>query len=142
MREALAYPSEPDQIKDKAFRDALTDLNLKELEPGLDKRRDWREELNEDQLTRLAFVRMLIHEPSWILIDEVLDFVDAYSRALITGALGKRLKSSAVIHIGRRLPNDGTFRTFVHVINDTSVRKLPRRKGRRDNRIVASSARR
>jgi vitamin B12/bleomycin/antimicrobial peptide transport system ATP-binding/permease protein len=140
MREALAYPSERDQIKDKTFRDALTDLNLKELEPGLDKGRQWREELNEDQLTRLAFVRVLIHEPSWLLIDEVLDFVDADSRALITGVLGKRLKGSAIIHIGRQLPHDGLFRTIVHLINDTTVRKLPRRKARRDNRIVASSA--
>jgi putative ATP-binding cassette transporter len=139
LREVLAYPSEPDQIKDKTFREALTDLNLKELAPDLDKGRDWREELNEDQLTRLAFVRMLIHEPSWILIDEVLDFVDANSRALITRVLGKRLKDSAVIHIGRRLPNEDTFHTFVHLINDTAVRKLPRRKRRPDHRIAASA---
>jgi putative ATP-binding cassette transporter len=140
LREALAYPSEPDQIKDKTFREALTDLNLKDLTPALDKGRDWREELSEDQLTRLAFVRTLIHEPSWILIDEVLDFVDANSRVLITRVLGKRLKDSAVIHIGRRLPNDDTFRTFAHLINDTAVRKLPRRKRRPDHRIAASSA--
>jgi putative ATP-binding cassette transporter len=134
MREGLAYPSEPDKIKDQTFRGALTDLNLKEFEPRLDKGRDWVEELSEDQLTRLAFVRMLIHEPSWILIDEVLDFVDADSRALITGMLEKRLKDSAVIHIGRQLPNDSTFRTIVHLVNDTTVRKLPRRKTRRDDR--------
>jgi putative ATP-binding cassette transporter len=131
MREALAYPSEPDKINDKTFLGALTDLNLKEFEPRLDNDRDWVEELSEDQLTRLAFVRMLIHEPSWILIDEVLDFVDADSRALITGVLGKRLKESAVIHIGRQLPDEGTFRTIVHLINDGTVRKLPRRKSRR-----------
>jgi vitamin B12/bleomycin/antimicrobial peptide transport system ATP-binding/permease protein len=131
MRDALAYPSDPDEIKDKALRDALADLKLQELEPELDKGRDWREELNEDQLARLAFARMLIHEPSWILIDEVLDFVDAHSRALITGVLGKRLKSSAVIHIGRQLPNDATFHTLVHLVNDRAARKLPRRKGKR-----------
>jgi putative ATP-binding cassette transporter len=131
MREALAYPVGAEQIKDKTFRDALNDLDLKELAPDLDKSRDWREELNEDQLTRLAFVRTLIHQPSWILIDEVLDFVDVRSRALITGALEKRLKDSAVVHIGRQLPNDDTFRTFVHLINDRTARKLPRKKGRR-----------
>jgi putative ATP-binding cassette transporter len=131
MREALAYPLDADKIKDKTFRDALTDLNLKELAPDLDKRQDWHEELNDDQLTRLAFVRTLIHEPAWILIDEVLDFVDAHSRALITGVLGKRLKDSAIIHIGRQLPNDPTFHTFVHLVNDRTGRKLPRRKGRR-----------
>ena len=140
MREALAYPSEPGKIKDRVFREALTDLNLKELEPGLDKDRHWREELVEDQLTRLAFARLLIHEPSWILIDEVLDFVDADSRTLIAGVLRKRLKSSAVIHIGRHVPHDGPFHTIVHLINDTTVRKLPRKKLRRDVRIVASSA--
>jgi putative ATP-binding cassette transporter len=140
LREALAYPSDPKQIKDRIIRDALTDLKLKELEPGLDTGRDWREELNEDQLTRLAFVRMLIHEPSWILIDEVLDFVDARSRALITEALGKRLKGSAIIHIGRQLPNDDTFHTFVHLINDTTVQKLPRRKRMPDAGIMASLA--
>jgi vitamin B12/bleomycin/antimicrobial peptide transport system ATP-binding/permease protein len=131
LREALAYPVGAEQIKDKTFRDALNDLDLKELESDLDKGSDWREELNEDQLTRLAFVRTLIHHPSWILIDEVLDFVDARSRELITGALEKRLKDSAVIHIGRQLPHDDTFRTFVHLINDRSARKLPHRKGRR-----------
>jgi len=131
LREALAYPAGAEQIKDKTFRDALNDLDLKELESDLDKGQDWREELNEDQLTRLAFVRTLIHQPSWILIDEALDFVDARSRALITGALDKRLKDSAVIHIGRQLPHDDTFRTFVHLINDKSARKLARRKGRR-----------
>ncbi len=140
MREALAYPLDPREIKDKAFRDALTDLDLKEIAPDLDKHRDWREELNEDQLTRLAFVRVLIHEPSWILIDEVLDFVDARTRALITGVLGKRLKGSAVIHIGRQLPNDAAFHTFLHLVNDTTARKLPPRKGERDIGKVASLA--
>jgi putative ATP-binding cassette transporter len=140
MRDGLAYPLDPSKVNDKTFRDALADLNLGELEPDLDKGRDWREELNEDELTRLAFVRLLIHEPSWILIDEVLDLVDAHSRALITAALGKRLKSSAVIHIGRQLPNDDIFRTFVHLTNDRTVRKLPRRRNRPDTNIVATLA--
>ena len=140
MREALAYPSDPDKIKDKTFREALSDLDLKELAPELDKGRDWREEINDDQLTRLAFVRTLIHEPSWILIDEVLDFVDAHSRALITRVLGKRLKDSAIIHIGRQLPNDDTFHTFVHLVNDTTARKLPRRKAGSSTGTVASAA--
>ena len=138
MREALAYPLDTNQLHDKTFRDALADLDLNGLAPDLDKSRDWREELNEDQWTRLAFVRLLIHEPSWILIDEVLDFVDSHCRALITAVLKKRLKGSAIIHIGRQLPNDDTFHTFVHLIHDTTVHKLPRRKRRPDARIVAS----
>jgi putative ATP-binding cassette transporter len=128
MREALAYPSEPKQIKTDVYRKALHDLKLEELEAMLDKDRHWQEELNEDQLRRLAFARLLIHEPAWILIDEVLDLVDADFRTLVTAVLARRLKDSAIIHIGRQLPHDKTFRTVVHLVNDTTVHKLPRRR--------------
>ncbi|HEY4341532.1 MAG TPA: ABC transporter ATP-binding protein/permease [Steroidobacteraceae bacterium] len=128
LREALAYPSEPDEIKDSDYKDALQDLKLQEFEPMLDKDRHWQEELNQDQLMRLAFVRLLIHEPAWVVIDEVLDFVDADSRALVSDVLDKRMKDSTIIHIGRQFPHDKTFRAVVHLVNDHTVRKLPRRK--------------
>ncbi|HEX3995729.1 MAG TPA: ABC transporter ATP-binding protein/permease, partial [Acetobacteraceae bacterium] len=56
LREALAYPSEPADIKDEVFKDALQDLKLQEFAPNLDKDRNWQEELSADQLTRLEFV--------------------------------------------------------------------------------------
>ncbi|HEV2702382.1 MAG TPA: ABC transporter ATP-binding protein/permease [Steroidobacteraceae bacterium] len=130
MRAALAYPSEPDEIKDGVYKDALRDLKLQEFEPMLDKDRDWKEELNQDQLTRLAFVRLLIHDPPWVVIDEVLDFVDADSRILVSDVLARRMKDSTIIHIGRELPHDKTFRSVLHLVNDTTRRKLPRRKRR------------
>jgi putative ATP-binding cassette transporter len=145
MREALAYPSEPDAIKDNVYREALQDLKLKEFESILDKDPHWQDELNADQLTRLAFVRLLIHAPTWVVIDEVLDFVDADSRILITDVLAKRMKDSAIVHIGRQLPHDKAFPHVLHLINDTTVRKLPRRKrphqirsvSRQPNRVSA-----
>lgn len=130
MREALAYPSEPEDFKDNVYKEALHALNLKQLESVLDRDRHWQEELNEDQLTRLAFVRLLIHQPSWVIIDEVLDFVAADSRTLITEILAKRLKQSAIVHIGRQLAHDKAFRTVLHLVNDTTVRKLPRKRRR------------
>jgi vitamin B12/bleomycin/antimicrobial peptide transport system ATP-binding/permease protein len=140
MREALAYPSEPDQIKDETYQDALQDLKLQEFAPNLDKDHHWQDELNADQLTRLAFVRLLIHDPAWVVIDEVLDFVDADSRALVVEVLERRMKDSAIIHIGRQLPHDRTFRSVVHLVNDTTVRKLPRRKRRQHGKAVLRPA--
>jgi putative ATP-binding cassette transporter len=141
MREALAYPSEPGEIRTNVYEEALHDLKLKELEPMLDKDRHWHEELNEDQLRRLAFARLLIHEPAWILIDEVLDLLDTDSRALITEVLARRLKDSAIVHIGRQLLHDKTFRTVVHLVNDTTVRKLPRRRKQRHGKSGGSQVR-
>jgi putative ATP-binding cassette transporter len=130
LREGLAYPSEADEIKESVYKDALQDLKLQQFVPILDKDPHWQDELNADQLTRLAFVRLLIHEPAWVVIDEVLDFVDADSRTLITEVLARRMKDSTIVHIGRQLPHDKTFRNVLHLVNDTTVRKLPRRKRR------------
>jgi putative ATP-binding cassette transporter len=128
LRAALAYPSEPEEIKDNVYKEALLDLKLQEFEPILDKDPHWQDELKADQLTRLGFVRLLIHEPAWVVIDEVLDFVDADSRSLVTDVLARRMKDSTIVHIGRQLPHDKTFRSVLHLVSDTTVRKLPRRK--------------
>jgi len=140
MREALSYPSEPEAIKDTVYKDALQDLKLQDFESRLDKDPHWQDELSADQLTRMAFVRLLIHDPPWVVIDEVLDFVDADSRALICEALAKRMKDSSIIHIGRQLPHDKTFGRIVHLVNDTTVRKLPRRKRRHHVKAAAHPA--
>jgi len=140
MREALAYPTEPDEIKEDAYQDALQDLKLQQFAPILDKDRHWQDELSADQLTRLAFVRLLIHDPAWVVIDEVLDFVDADSRALIVEVLAKRMKDSTVVHIGRQLPHDKAFRSVVHLVNDTTVRKLPRRERRQHGKASLQPA--
>jgi hypothetical protein len=36
------------------------------------------------------------------------------------------LKDSTVIHIGRQMANDSTFKRVVHLIKDPTVRRLPR----------------
>jgi putative ATP-binding cassette transporter len=140
LREALAYPSEPADIKDEVFKDALQDLKLQEFAPNLDKDRNWQEELSADQLTRLEFVRLLIHDPAWVLIDEVLDFVDADTRTLVADVLTKRMDDSTIIHIGRQLPHDKIFRRVVHLMNDRSVRKLPPRKRRQPGKAAPRPA--
>jgi putative ATP-binding cassette transporter len=70
---------------------------------------------------------VLLHSPSWVLIDEVLDSLDADTRALITDVIAKELQDSTVIHIGRQVANDTTFKRIVHLIKDPTVRRLPRK---------------
>lgn len=78
----------------------------------------------------------MIQQPTWVIIDEVLDFVDADSRELISGILAKRLKDSAIVHIGRQLVHDN------FLVNDTTVRKLPgkRRRSAESSAIHVKSA--
>jgi putative ATP-binding cassette transporter len=131
LREALSYPLKVENFNEKAFGEALRRLDLEQLVPILERGRNWEQNLSEDQLTRLAFARVVLHAPPWILIDEVLDSLDADTRALINDVFAKDLKDSTVIHIGREIANDTTFKRILHLIRDPAVRRLSGKKGKR-----------
>ena len=131
LREALSYPLKVESFNEKAFGEALRRLNLEQLVPMLERGRNWEQNLSEDQLTRLAFARVVLHAPPWILIDEVLDSLDADTRALINDVFAKDLKGSTVIHIGREVANDTTFKRILHLIRDPALRRLSGKKDQR-----------
>ena len=126
LREAMCYPSKVDTFDEAPVAAALRRMKLERLVPLLDGKRGWEQQLSEEELMGLAFARVLLHKPAWVLMDEVLDNLDADTLALITDAIGKELKDSTVIHIGRQMANDATFKRIVHLIKDPTVRRLPR----------------
>jgi len=127
LREGLAYPRDVRQFKVADFKHALERVKLERLCGQLDRSDHYHRELSEEDLERLAFARVLLHAPPWILIDEVLDYADADTQALIVDLLARDLKDSAVIHIGRTRAHDKTFKQTLHLLGDPKVRRLPRK---------------
>src|ERR1700678_374526 len=80
LREVLAYPSATAAFDAAAYAKALARLKLDRLVPLLDVSRRWDHELSEDEQQTLAFARVVLHAPPWILIDEVLDGLDEVAR--------------------------------------------------------------
>jgi vitamin B12/bleomycin/antimicrobial peptide transport system ATP-binding/permease protein len=131
LREALSYPLEPGHFQGAAFEQALSSLQLQRLLPMLDQAGHWEQLLSEEESTCLVFARVLLQKPEWIVIDEVLDAVDAGTLTLIHGLLAKELKHSAVIHIGRpTAAGDRTFGQVLHLLKDPTVRQLARQRVR------------
>ena len=133
LRKALAYPRDATDFPDRAYKDALADLDMQPLAALLDKDRGWDKELSDEQLKRLPFARVLLHAPPWVLIDEALDSLDGESRQLVSKALASKLKSSAVIHIGRQTADDSTFRTILHLVRDPKIHRLQHKAARQAN---------
>ena len=127
LREAMCYPRKADTFDKADVEAALDRLNLQRLVPMLDRARSWEQQLTEEELASLAFARVLLHKPAWVLIDEVLDTLDADTLAPITQLIARDLKDSTVIHIGREMANNTTFKRVVHLIKDPTVRRLPRK---------------
>jgi putative ATP-binding cassette transporter len=128
LREVLAYPQSVASFEPRAFTDALERVGLRRLAPMLDRTAQWDPELNWDDQHSLMLARLLINEPRWVVIDEVLDAIDGETRTRALEIFSKDLKNAAIIHIGRGNAADPTFTRFLHLINDPNVRRLVRQK--------------
>jgi putative ATP-binding cassette transporter len=128
LREVLAYPRSVEDFAAHRFIDSLERMGLGRLTPMLDRTSAWDRELNWDAQQSLMLARLLIHEPRWVVIDEVLDAIDGETRTRALDILSRDLKDAAIIHIGRGKRVGPTFTRFFHLINDPESRRLVREK--------------
>ena len=126
LKEALAYPSAVAQFEGGVYSAALQRLGLERLLPLLEESRRWDHELNEDEQQAIAFARLLLHAPHWILVDEALDFIAVDTRERIRDVFARELVHSGVIYIGRADPQGGFFSRVLHLVNDPTTRRLTR----------------
>jgi putative ATP-binding cassette transporter len=128
LREVLAYPQSVENFELHAFTDALERVGLRRLAPMLDGTSQWHPELTWDDQQSLMLARLLIHEPRWVVIDEVLDAIDRETRTRALEIFAKDLKDAAIIHIGRGSAAGPTFTRVLHLIKDPKSRRLVRQK--------------
>jgi putative ATP-binding cassette transporter len=126
LKEALAYPSTVDRFKDEDYGKALDRLGLHRLVPRLSEVSRWDHELNEDEQQAIAFARLMLHVPPWVLIDEALDSIDVNTRDRVMEMFTKDLAHAGVIYIGRADPKSGFFSRVVRLANDPETRRLAR----------------
>lgn len=139
LREVIAYPSAVGDFEPRQFEDALKSVGLESLIPKLDLRKRWDKKLDDDEQQALAFARVRLHNPQWLLIDEVLDAVDGDTHERIVAMLGRDLKRTGIIHVGKAESHDHIFTRVLHLIKDPKTRCLAPRKQMPD--IVPKTAR-
>ncbi|MEO0948306.1 MAG: ATP-binding cassette domain-containing protein, partial [Cyanobacteria bacterium J06641_5] len=79
LREQLIYPSSQSDLDDTEFQAALDRVNLPDLIDrcgGLSATRNWSEELSLGEQQRLAFARVLINRPRFVILDESTSALD------------------------------------------------------------------
>ncbi|MEO0408200.1 MAG: ABC transporter ATP-binding protein/permease, partial [Cyanobacteria bacterium P01_A01_bin.135] len=79
LREQVVYPNAPGSVTDQAIYRALKRVNLAELPSrvgGLDQTRDWPTVLSLGEQQRLAFARILVTLPRYVILDEATSALD------------------------------------------------------------------
>jgi vitamin B12/bleomycin/antimicrobial peptide transport system ATP-binding/permease protein len=116
LREVLAYPLKPESFTADACAQALRRLGLERLVPLLDVSRRWDRELSEDEQLGLAFARVLLQAPEWLLIDGVFGSLDGETLERVIEIFNHELARTGVIHIGGAQARDPLFGRVVHLI--------------------------
>jgi putative ATP-binding cassette transporter len=122
LREVLAYPAKPDSFDPDACVQALHRLGLERLVPLLDISRRWDRELSGDEQLALAFARVLLHAPQWLLIDDVFGSLDGDTLERVIDVFRHELVHTGVIHIGSAQARDPLFARVVHLVKNPAGR--------------------
>jgi putative ATP-binding cassette transporter len=117
LKEVLAYPLETERFGEATFANALSRLGLERLVPMLDVTRRWDRELSQDEQLGLAFARIALQKPPWLLIDDILGSLDDEALERVIDVFGHELQHTSVIHIGRAAQaRDPLFSRVLHLV--------------------------
>jgi vitamin B12/bleomycin/antimicrobial peptide transport system ATP-binding/permease protein len=128
LREVLAYPLDVGRFDEGAYTQALGRLGLQRLVPLLDATRRWDRELSQDEQLGLAFARIALQAPPWLLIDDTLGSLEDEALERVIDLFAHELAHTSVIHIGRAAQaRDPLFSRVLHLVKAPPAALLARK---------------
>jgi putative ATP-binding cassette transporter len=118
LRAALAYPRAAGDYEDEAIARALADVGLKHLQPFLDTSDRWDRRLSESEKQSVAFARVCLQRPQWLVVNGALDSLDPASRQRIEGLFAGPLAQIPLVSIGQETAHDGFFKRKLRLVID------------------------
>ena len=113
LREQLCYPLDPQRFSDEHLRSVLEEVRLGELVqryPDFNIKQDWPRLLSLGEQQRLAFARLLLNSPRFVVLDEATSALDVATEKHLYGLLSQR--EMAFVSVGHR-PTLKPFHTNV-----------------------------
>jgi putative ATP-binding cassette transporter len=95
---------------------ALERVDLGHLVPSLDRTERWDRQLPLDEQQRLAFARLLLHAPRWIVLDDAISALGEAHRRLMLSLKDRELIEATLIRLGRESVLDGFWNRTLHII--------------------------
>ena len=74
--------------------------------------------LNENEKQTLAFARVLLQQPEWLVVNGALDALDPSSRGRIEALFAGPFSEVGLVDIGQGSARDGFFTRTLHLVTD------------------------
>ena len=113
LREQLCYPQDPQRFSDEHLRSVLEEVRLGALVqryPDFDIKQDWPRLLSLGEQQRLAFARLLLNSPRFVVLDEATSALDVSTEKHLYDLLTQR--EMAFVSVGHR-PTLKSFHNLV-----------------------------
>ncbi len=128
LADVLCYAMASPRYPREAMAAALASVGLQRLEPMLNEPRRWEQELSIDEQHLLAFARVVLQSPPWLVMDEAFGAFDDDTLARLIDVLNGQLAHTGIVHIGSA--GEAHDRLFTQVVR--LVKAPERRQARRD----------
>ena len=125
LRETLGRPAGAPEPSDAELAAVLKEAGLGYLSASLDLAPgQWEYDLSDNERRLLALAAIALRRPAWVMIDEVFDTFDAETLKRILAMFEKRLKVTAILAIGRALPETDFFARVLVIARDAAAPAL------------------
>jgi putative ATP-binding cassette transporter len=115
LRESLAYPNPPETFDGARIADALGAVGLADLQPRIDEAERWDRRLNDSDKQRLAFARVILHRPRWVVLNRAFASLEPGVRERIAAAFEDRQADFGVLYIGQAEDQRDFFRRMLRL---------------------------
>ncbi|TIS56393.1 MAG: ABC transporter ATP-binding protein/permease [Mesorhizobium sp.] len=116
LREVLNHAGGAVTADDTDISAVLAEVGLGRLSSSLHRFARWERELSDDEQRLLAFARLALLRPKWVIIDEALDTFDGATLRRVLSMLERRLADAAILNIGRGLHNGQFFSRSLNIV--------------------------
>ena len=126
LREQLCYPLDKNRFSDDHLKAVLEEVKLPQIiqrYPDLDIKQDWQRLLSLGEQQRLAFARLLLNSPKYVVLDEATSALDVNTEKHLYELLNQR--DMACISVGHRPTLKNYHETVLEIKENKSWRLLP-----------------
>ena len=151
LRRAATYPLPANSVDDASLRDLMEAVGIGYLAARLDDNEPWDQALSGGEKQRLAFIRLFLHQPDIVIMDEATSSLDPTSQEQLMNMTMERLADIAILSVSHR-PELEAFHdrrlAFEHrpggsrLVSDVVLPPTPRRSARLKSKLLGIVRRR
>src|SRR5262245_2183892 len=103
LRRAIAYPGAADDWTVEGICEALHKVGLDHLKEKIEEEGPWDQTLSGGEKQRLAFARLLLHNPDIVVLDEATSALDEKSQDKMMEMVIKELPNATIVSVAHRV---------------------------------------